>query len=513
MITGHLEPDSGEVVLEGRNITGIPPHKICGMGIARSFQRTNIFSKLTVYENIQAAFIAHGGKGLDMWGVSERQFRDETAKMIEQLSLQDIAYTMAGEVSHGAQKQVELGIALAGEPRMLLLDEPTAGMSAQETHESIALLARIAKERALTLLFTEHDMEVVFSIADKIAVLHQGRIIATGVPDEVRQQRGGASRLPRGRQALTALLDVEGIHTAYGSSRVLFGVTLDINAGECVCLLGRNGVGKTTTMRSIMGLTPPSQGRIRFKGQDITGAPPYRLARRGIGYVPEDRRIFAELTVWENLEVAARSANRPGPWNATTVADLFPKLGELRDRMGGVLSGGEQQMLTIARTLMGNPELLLLDEPSEGLAPVIVENLLGAGATPEARRPDDPAGGAGCRILALARRPGVRFGERRGTPFGARGAAARRCRAAQQIARTVRRNPMPFVNIRILKGHPQERKDEIARRVTETISEVAKLPKEAVWVVFEDVTADDWYVGEKRVSELQKKAAQSGAKS
>ena len=175
---------------------------------------------------------------------------------------------------------------------------------------------------------------------------------------------------------MTALLDVEGIHTAYGSSRVLFGVTLDINAGECVCLLGRNGVGKTTTMRSIMGLTPPSQGRIRFKGQDITGAPPYRLARRGIGYVPEDRRIFAELTVWENLEVAARSANRPGPWNATTVTSLFPKLGELRDRMGGVLSGGEQQMLTIARTLMGNPELLLLDEPSEGLAPVIVENLL-----------------------------------------------------------------------------------------------------------------------------------------
>jgi branched-chain amino acid transport system ATP-binding protein len=175
---------------------------------------------------------------------------------------------------------------------------------------------------------------------------------------------------------LTALLDVEGIHTAYGSSRVLFGISLDINAGECVCLLGRNGVGKTTTMRSIMGLTPPSQGRIRFKGKDITGAPPYRLARSGIGYVPEDRRIFAELTVWENLEVAARSANRPGRWNAATVADLFPKLGELRDRMGGVLSGGEQQMLTIARTLMGNPELLLLDEPSEGLAPVIVENLL-----------------------------------------------------------------------------------------------------------------------------------------
>jgi branched-chain amino acid transport system ATP-binding protein len=175
---------------------------------------------------------------------------------------------------------------------------------------------------------------------------------------------------------LTPLLEVEDIHTAYGSSRVLFGISLDIKPGECVCLLGRNGVGKTTTIRSIMGLTPPSQGHVRFKGKDITAYEPYRLARLGMGYVPEDRRIFAELTVWENLEVAARSASRSGRWSTDSVADLFPKLGELRDRMGGVLSGGEQQMLTIARTLVGNPELLLLDEPSEGLAPVIVESLL-----------------------------------------------------------------------------------------------------------------------------------------
>jgi branched-chain amino acid transport system ATP-binding protein len=175
---------------------------------------------------------------------------------------------------------------------------------------------------------------------------------------------------------LTSLLEVEDIHTAYGTSRVLFGISLDIKPGECVCLLGRNGVGKTTTIRSIMGLTPPSQGHVRFKGEDITGSEPYRLARRGIGYVPEDRRIFAELTVRENLEVASRSGGRAGRWTADSVSELFPKLGELRDRMGGVLSGGEQQMLTIARTLVGNPELLLLDEPSEGLAPVIVESLL-----------------------------------------------------------------------------------------------------------------------------------------
>ena len=175
---------------------------------------------------------------------------------------------------------------------------------------------------------------------------------------------------------MSALLEVEDIHTAYGTSRVLFGVSLDIQPGECVCLLGRNGVGKSTTMRSIMGLTPPSQGRVRFKGEDVTGLSPHVKARRGLGFVPEDRRIFAELTVWENLDVAERSARRPGRWNVEAVYGLFPKLKELRDRMGGVLSGGEQQMLTIARTLMGNPDLLLLDEPSEGLAPVIVESML-----------------------------------------------------------------------------------------------------------------------------------------
>jgi len=173
-----------------------------------------------------------------------------------------------------------------------------------------------------------------------------------------------------------SLLAVHDIHAAYGSSRVLFGISLDVAAGECVCLLGRNGVGKTTTMRAIMGLTPPSMGRVVWKGQNIAGWPPFRIARAGIGFVPEDRRIFAELTVRENLEVAGQAAGRPGRWTIGAVFALFPKLADLANRQGGYLSGGEQQMLTIGRTLMGNPELLLLDEPSEGLAPLVVENLL-----------------------------------------------------------------------------------------------------------------------------------------
>jgi len=174
---------------------------------------------------------------------------------------------------------------------------------------------------------------------------------------------------------MAALLTVENIHTAYGLSRVLFGVSLEIEAGECVTLLGRNGVGKTTTMRSVMGLTPPTSGRVSWKGTDITGWPPHKVARAGIGFVPEDRRIFAELSVWENLDVAGRAGRRAGHWTVETVYELFPVLRDLKDRQGGFLSGGEQQMLTIGRTLMGNPELLLLDEPSEGLAPLVVEAL------------------------------------------------------------------------------------------------------------------------------------------
>ncbi|HOJ43493.1 MAG TPA: ABC transporter ATP-binding protein [Syntrophorhabdaceae bacterium] len=168
------------------------------------------------------------------------------------------------------------------------------------------------------------------------------------------------------------MLDVVGINTYYGLSHILFDVSLKVDKGEVVGLLGRNGAGKSTTMRSIMGLTPPKEGKIMFKGEEITGEKPFRLFRKGIGYVPDDRRVFADLSVDDNLEIVFRRGNE---WNKERVYDLFPALAEIKDRRAGNLSGGEQQMLTIARALMGSPELLLLDEPTEGLAPLIVKDL------------------------------------------------------------------------------------------------------------------------------------------
>lgn len=173
------------------------------------------------------------------------------------------------------------------------------------------------------------------------------------------------------------LLAVEDLHAHYGKSHILHGVSLGIEAGEIVCLLGRNGVGKSTTLKSIMGLVAPSRGTVSFKGAGLTGLPPYRIARLGVGYVPEERRIFPTITVKENLlmgiKTGAMAAN--GGWTLERVYQFFPRLGERERQRAGTLSGGEQQMLTMGRTLMGNPEVLLVDEPTEGLAPMIVEQV------------------------------------------------------------------------------------------------------------------------------------------
>jgi branched-chain amino acid transport system ATP-binding protein len=186
LITGHMAPSKGTVKFRGRDITGMPPHKVVKLGLARSFQRINIFPRMTLFENVQVALMSREGQSTNMFKLCFDLHVEETYELLETVHLREAAHETAGELAYGKQKQLELAIALAEKPDVLLLDEPTAGMSPSETNEAIRLIDRITKERGLTLLFTEHDMGVVFGISDRISVLHHGEIIARGLPDEVR---------------------------------------------------------------------------------------------------------------------------------------------------------------------------------------------------------------------------------------------------------------------------------------------------------------------------------------
>jgi branched-chain amino acid transport system ATP-binding protein len=187
LITGHLRIDEGKLIFKDQDITNRRPYQICRLGVGRSFQRTNIFPRLTVYQNIQAAVLVHRGRSFTFFQPVDLFFQKETEEILGRVGLKEYGETVSGSLSYGFQKQLELGIALASEPELLLLDEPTAGMSTQETHQTIELIGKITREKGLTLLFTEHDMEVVFSISQRIMVLHQGRLIAEGTPEEVRR--------------------------------------------------------------------------------------------------------------------------------------------------------------------------------------------------------------------------------------------------------------------------------------------------------------------------------------
>ena len=187
LITGHLPLDRGQVVFNGIDISRMPAHRICRLGLGRSFQRINIFPRLTVFENIQAGVLSHRGKSLSFFTAVKDLFEKETDEIIENVGLQNHRDELSGSIAYGYQKQLELGISLANEPKMLLLDEPTAGMSAQETKATIELIIKIVKDKGLTLLFTEHDMSVVFGISERILILSQGQLIASGPPNEVRE--------------------------------------------------------------------------------------------------------------------------------------------------------------------------------------------------------------------------------------------------------------------------------------------------------------------------------------
>ena len=389
-LTGNLPKDGGKVFFKGQDITALEPYQIANHGIARSFQILSIFKDLTVFENIRVSVQSKTTYRFSMLAVTDTltEINREAERILDQVGLRPLRDQIAMNISHGDQRLLEIGITLAMKPELLMLDEPLAGLAAKERVKIAGLIRALAGEH--TVILIDHDIDQILNISDRITVLAQGKVIAEGSPDEIQANPlvqeayiGGFDREhlvshPPQRRTDVPLLTVERINTSYGKSHILHDVSLAVYPGELVCLLGRNGAGKTTTLHSIIGLTPPWRGEIRFGGEAIARLQPEQISRKGIMLVPQGRRIFPNLTVQENLEIAFMQAGRNGHpvvWTPDRAYELLPQLGRLRARRGEQMSGGELQMLAIARALMSNGQLLMLDEPFEGLAPTIVEGL------------------------------------------------------------------------------------------------------------------------------------------
>jgi branched-chain amino acid transport system ATP-binding protein/branched-chain amino acid transport system permease protein len=389
-VSGLYAPDAGTIRLHGRDIQALAPEHICAQGIARSFQITNLFRGLTIHENLRLSLQARHAGRFDIWRDVE-QFRDvqvETAELARFLGLEGIEQVRAGDLSYGGQRLVDLGIALGAKPQVLLLDEPLAGLAAAERERVSGLIKTIATH--VPVLIVEHDIDRVLAFSKRVTVMNQGEVLMAGTPDEVRHDRrvqevytgkGVPPLVGRDGEAAREreVLRFERVNAFYGKSHILHDASLDVRDGEIVALLGRNGAGKSTLLKTLCGLVPPASGRIAYEGKDIAGLAAPDIARLGIGYVPQGRGLFAGMTVKENLDLGRLARATDGSsgvvWSEEQILGYFPRLKERMNVAADYLSGGEQQMVAVARALSGNVRLLLLDEPFEGLAPAVILEL------------------------------------------------------------------------------------------------------------------------------------------
>jgi ABC-type branched-subunit amino acid transport system ATPase component len=372
LISGIYRPDAGRIILRDEDLINCEPHEICKKGIARTFQLMRPFSHLTVLENVVA-------------GALNRTKKVQKAKRQAHLNISE-------------RKCLELAKALATEPKLLLLDEVMAGLNPKEQENFIQLIQRV-RGFGITLFIIEHAMKIIMALANHIIVLNYGKKIAEGTPKEISTNKlvieaylGKGDRRPASsRPAEPPLhlraeglgevqLKVDKIDVFYGDMQALHNLSLEIRRGEIIALIGANGAGKSTAIKAITGLLPPASGAIEFLGKRIDSLPPHRIVEMGLAQVPEERKIFPNLTVQENLELGSyiKEAKRKRSASIKKVLDLFPALKDRIYKKAATLSGGEQQMLAIGQGLMCCPKLLIFDEPSLGLAPLMVQAIFEA---------------------------------------------------------------------------------------------------------------------------------------
>ena len=390
----------GRIFFLDRELTKLDAAAAARVGMARTFQNLRLFVNMSVVDNVLVGCHRHetssffgDGLGFPKQRQEEKRSRALAMQALALVGLDKQANLPASSLPYGQQRLVEIARALASQPRLLLLDEPAAGMNQGEREDLIDRIATI-RNSGITVLLVEHDMDLVMDISDKVNVLDYGRLIASGTPETVQKDQKvitaylGAERGERDLCATRGLAEsecenllvVEDLVTSYGSIEALHGVSLTVPKGMVVTVLGANGAGKSTLLHTISGIVRSSHGHISYQGQDITKLAAEKIVSRGLCQVPEGRQLFPSLTVEENLIVGATGRRDRTSLNddIAYVYDLFPILGERRKQEAGTLSGGEQQMLAIGRALTGKPSLLLLDEPSMGLAPLAVERIFEA---------------------------------------------------------------------------------------------------------------------------------------
>ncbi|MBM0202021.1 ATP-binding cassette domain-containing protein [Micromonospora sp. STR1s_5] len=394
IIAGSVRPTSGRVLIDGHDVTRLGPAARARRGIGRTFQHPAVFDRLSAARNVALAIGRRTPPSARSGRIRCGTLTDHAQAVLDTAGLAKYAHQPAGALPYGVRRHLELVVALATTPRLLLLDEPSAGLDPGDVAQLVQTIRALPPE--VTVLLIDHHLELVWEVADTVTVLHHGQHVATGTPDAIRAdpavQGAYLSTTPASdAQALTAakpdgngrrpLLRVRGLRAGYQGATAVHNVDLDLSEGQVLALLGRNGAGKTTVLNALAGLVPPMRPTTITLGGRLLPADVHRIAKARLSLVPQGRRLF-NLTVDEHLTVARAASRRGGDtgyaWGREDVLALLPALRERLKHHAAHLSGGEQQMLALARALLTRPRVLLLDEPSEGLAPAVVRQIAAA---------------------------------------------------------------------------------------------------------------------------------------